>query len=246
MQFGKINTMHLHVLPWVDEPLPIDNILLSPDTWAGEGISRLEGHRAARRHVLRALLPGRRRKLRDRSSPRRSKGDLSYDGQYRALPGLRRRPQPRGRRHLRLRPQRDLADEHDEPRRTSTSSTAGSRSRGGPTARSSSAASTSGASASSPTASRTRRGSSSAGTTSSAGAGTRARATSSRTAPSNAVPARQGRRRDAHVHAERVLHAPRRIPLSRVRPRHHGPTRASCRSSSPSAPTAPILFEVSK
>ncbi len=39
MQFGKINTLHLHMLPWVDEPLPIDNILLSPDTWAGEGIS---------------------------------------------------------------------------------------------------------------------------------------------------------------------------------------------------------------
>jgi hypothetical protein len=39
VQFGKINTLHLHVLPWVDEPLPIDDLLLSPDTWEAEGVS---------------------------------------------------------------------------------------------------------------------------------------------------------------------------------------------------------------
>jgi hypothetical protein len=39
VQFGKVNTMHLHLLPWVDYPLPLDDILLSPDTWASEGIS---------------------------------------------------------------------------------------------------------------------------------------------------------------------------------------------------------------
>jgi hypothetical protein len=41
VQFGKVNTLHLHVLPWVDEPLPFTNILLQPqfETWKAEGIS---------------------------------------------------------------------------------------------------------------------------------------------------------------------------------------------------------------
>ena len=36
--FGKINTLHLHVLPWADEPLPVVN-LLGEDGWKGTGIS---------------------------------------------------------------------------------------------------------------------------------------------------------------------------------------------------------------
>jgi hypothetical protein len=41
VQFGKVNTLHLHVLPWVDEPLPYQNLLFQDqfDTWAAEGIS---------------------------------------------------------------------------------------------------------------------------------------------------------------------------------------------------------------
>ena len=43
VSFGKVNTMHLHTLPWPDEPLPIPDILGSEDGWIGSGgsISRL-------------------------------------------------------------------------------------------------------------------------------------------------------------------------------------------------------------
>lgn len=38
-QFGKVNTQHLHVLPWPDEPLPIVNLLGSEEGWSDSGIS---------------------------------------------------------------------------------------------------------------------------------------------------------------------------------------------------------------
>lgn len=38
-QFGKINTLHLHVLPWPDEPLPLINLLGSEDGWSDSGVS---------------------------------------------------------------------------------------------------------------------------------------------------------------------------------------------------------------
>src|SRR5262249_46707628 len=38
-QFGKINTLHAHVLPWPDEPLPIKNLLGSDEGWSDEGAS---------------------------------------------------------------------------------------------------------------------------------------------------------------------------------------------------------------
>jgi hypothetical protein len=38
-QFGKINTLHLHVLPWPDVPLPIINLLGSEDGWSDSGVS---------------------------------------------------------------------------------------------------------------------------------------------------------------------------------------------------------------
>ena len=84
MQFGKVNTMHLHTLPWVDEPLPIDNILLSPDTWAGEGISlskviELPGDTFSELYFQ--VVDGSSEPL--FAAP--SKGDISYDGQYRAF-----------------------------------------------------------------------------------------------------------------------------------------------------------------
>jgi hypothetical protein len=37
--FGKINTLHLHVLPWPDEPLPVVNLLGGEEGWKGTGIS---------------------------------------------------------------------------------------------------------------------------------------------------------------------------------------------------------------
>jgi hypothetical protein len=37
--FGKINTLHLHVLPWADEPLPIVNLLGGEEGWVGTGVS---------------------------------------------------------------------------------------------------------------------------------------------------------------------------------------------------------------
>ncbi|MEO8431920.1 MAG: hypothetical protein ABI592_10460 [Acidobacteriota bacterium] len=39
VQFGKINTLHLHVLPWPDEPLPVVNLLGGEEGWIGDGVS---------------------------------------------------------------------------------------------------------------------------------------------------------------------------------------------------------------
>jgi hypothetical protein len=39
VSFGKINTLHLHVLPWPDEPLPIVNLLGGEEGWIGTGVS---------------------------------------------------------------------------------------------------------------------------------------------------------------------------------------------------------------
>ncbi|MFN7940751.1 MAG: hypothetical protein U0X73_04085 [Thermoanaerobaculia bacterium] len=37
--FGKINTLHLHSLPWADEPLPIVHQLGGEEGWVGTGVS---------------------------------------------------------------------------------------------------------------------------------------------------------------------------------------------------------------
>jgi len=39
VSFGKINTLHLHVLPWPDEPLPVVNLLGGEEGWKGTGVS---------------------------------------------------------------------------------------------------------------------------------------------------------------------------------------------------------------
>ena len=39
VSFGKINTLHLHVLPWADEPLPVVNLLGGEEGWKGTGVS---------------------------------------------------------------------------------------------------------------------------------------------------------------------------------------------------------------
>lgn len=86
VQFGKVNTLHLHVLPWVDEPLPITDILLQSqfETWAGEGISvskliELPGDTFSEAYFQ--VLSGDSAPL--FAAP--AKGDLTYDGQYRVF-----------------------------------------------------------------------------------------------------------------------------------------------------------------
>src|SRR4030095_3667206 len=39
VSFGKINTLHLHVLPWPDEPLPITDLLGTDEGWVATGVS---------------------------------------------------------------------------------------------------------------------------------------------------------------------------------------------------------------
>jgi hypothetical protein len=38
-QFGKVNTLHPHLLPWADEPLPLVNLLGSEEGWNDAGVS---------------------------------------------------------------------------------------------------------------------------------------------------------------------------------------------------------------
>jgi hypothetical protein len=37
--FGKVNTLHLHTLPWPDQPLPVVNLLGGEEGWIGTGVS---------------------------------------------------------------------------------------------------------------------------------------------------------------------------------------------------------------
>ena len=81
-QFGKVNTLHVHVLPWADEPLPIVNLLGSEEGWSDAGVSvarifplgdtfselTLQAFRGETEGLFEAP----------------SRNDLSYLGQYRA------------------------------------------------------------------------------------------------------------------------------------------------------------------
>jgi len=82
-QIGKVNTQHLHTLPWPDEPLPIVNLLGSEEGWsdAGVSVSRLlpfpgDTFSELTLQVFRGETAGLFH------APSRS--DLSYLGQYRA------------------------------------------------------------------------------------------------------------------------------------------------------------------
>ncbi len=87
VSFGKINTLHLHALPWPDEPLPNVNLLGGEEGWKGTGVS------------LARLIPlpcdtfselalqvfdGNAENLFD--APNR--GDLAYNGHYRVFRDL--------------------------------------------------------------------------------------------------------------------------------------------------------------
>ena len=82
-QIGKVNTQHLHTLPWPDEPLPIVDLLGSEEGWsdAGVSVSRLfplpgDTFSELTLQVFRGETPG--------LFHAPSRGDLSYLGQYRA------------------------------------------------------------------------------------------------------------------------------------------------------------------
>lgn len=84
--FGKINTLHLHALPWPDEPLPVAN-LLGEDGWIGSGVSvakmiPLPGDTfsEATLQVLRGDAPG--------LFAAAERGDLAYNGRYRVFKDL--------------------------------------------------------------------------------------------------------------------------------------------------------------
>lgn len=81
-QFGKVNTQHLHVLPWADEPLPVVNLLGSDEGWADAGASvarlfELPGDTYSELTVQ--VFRGQTKGLFDA----RSRGDLAFNAQYR-------------------------------------------------------------------------------------------------------------------------------------------------------------------
>jgi len=85
--FGKINPLHLHVLPWPDEPLPLVNLLGGEEGWIGTGLSV----------ALLVPLPGEvfseatLQVLRGDSGElfaARDRGALAYNGHYRVFSDL--------------------------------------------------------------------------------------------------------------------------------------------------------------
>jgi hypothetical protein len=87
VSFGKINTLHLHVLPWPDSPLPIVNLLGGEEGWKGTGVSvarllPLPGDTFS--EVTLQVFDGHADNLFD--APNR--GNLSYNGHYRIFKDL--------------------------------------------------------------------------------------------------------------------------------------------------------------
>jgi hypothetical protein len=81
-QFGKVNTLHAHVLPWADVPLPIVNLLGGEEGWNDAGISvarlfPLPGDTFS--ELTLQLFRGESENLFEAPS----KNDLAYLGQYR-------------------------------------------------------------------------------------------------------------------------------------------------------------------
>lgn len=87
VSFGKINTLHLHVLPWPDSPLPIVNLVGGEDGWKGTGVSvarliPLPGDTFSELTVQ--VFDGNADNL--FSAPNR--GNLAYNGHYRIFKDL--------------------------------------------------------------------------------------------------------------------------------------------------------------
>jgi len=82
--FGKVNTLHIHSLPWADEPLPLVNLLGGEEGWIGSGVSvakliPLPGDVFSEATLQ--LFDGNAGEL--FTAPER--GDLSYNGHYRVF-----------------------------------------------------------------------------------------------------------------------------------------------------------------
>jgi hypothetical protein len=84
--FGKINTLHLHVLPWPDEPLTTVNLLGGEEGWIGTGLSvgKLIPIGDVYSELTLQLFDGEAGDL--FSSP--GSRDLSYNGHYRIFSDL--------------------------------------------------------------------------------------------------------------------------------------------------------------
>jgi hypothetical protein len=81
-QFGKVNTLHLHVLPWADVPLPMENLLGGEDGWndAGVSVAKIIPIGDTFSELTGQVFRGKTEGIFDAPS----RGDLSYLGQYRA------------------------------------------------------------------------------------------------------------------------------------------------------------------
>jgi hypothetical protein len=84
--FGKINTLHLHVLPWPDEPLTVVNLLGGEEGWIGSGVSvgKLIPLGDVYSELILQAFDGNATGL--FSAPSRS--DLAYNGHYRIFSDL--------------------------------------------------------------------------------------------------------------------------------------------------------------
>jgi hypothetical protein len=85
--FGKTNPLHLHVLPWADAPLPIQNLLGGEEGWAGDGITvakllPLPGDTFSEATV--GVFRGQREGLFEEEN----RSDLAYDLRYRVFRDL--------------------------------------------------------------------------------------------------------------------------------------------------------------
>jgi hypothetical protein len=86
VNFGKVNTLHLHSLPWADQPLPVLNLLGGDEGWIGTGVSvsRLfplgDTFSEATVEVLRGDAEG--------LFEARKRSDLAYNGHYRLFRDL--------------------------------------------------------------------------------------------------------------------------------------------------------------
>jgi hypothetical protein len=81
-QIGKVNLMHLHVLPWADVPLPIVNLLGSEEGWndAGVSIARIFPFGETFSELTLQVFRGESEGLFEAPS----RGDLAYLAHYRA------------------------------------------------------------------------------------------------------------------------------------------------------------------
>jgi len=84
--FGKINTLHLHVLPWPDEPLTTVNLLGGEEGWIGTGLSvgKLIPMGDVYSELTLQLFDGEAGELFTAPGSR----DLSYNGHYRVFSDL--------------------------------------------------------------------------------------------------------------------------------------------------------------